>query len=114
MVMGKIYYERIGEGRPVICLHGNQENRTIFYELANALKDEYQMILIDKTISRQHAVILKGRKKDHYEIRDLGSTNGTWLKGIPVNTDHADSLEDGDVVGFAQKKYRFIVRKDVL
>ena len=73
-----------------------------------------QMILIDKTISRQHAVILKGRKKDHYEIRDLGSTNGTWLKGIPVNTDHADSLEDGDVVGFAQKKYRFIVRKDVL
>lgn len=45
-----IYYEVYGSGDPVICLHGNQENRRLFYPLKDDLK-EYQLILID---SRYH------------------------------------------------------------
>ena len=72
-----------------------------------------QMVLIDKTISRQHAVILQG-KKNSYRIKDLGSTNGTWMRGHPVNSAQPDELEEGCIVCFAQKKYRFIIHRDEL
>lgn len=45
--MGDIYYETVGTGMPVICLHGNGENHKIFNELAEDLKNDYQLILID-------------------------------------------------------------------
>ncbi len=72
-----------------------------------------QMVLIDKTISRQHAVILQG-KKNTWRIKDLGSTNGTWIRGVPVNSDLPDVLEEGVIISFAQKKYRFMVNHDSL
>jgi pimeloyl-ACP methyl ester carboxylesterase len=45
--MNDIYYETIGTGMPVICLHGNGESHKIFNELADDLKDSYRLILID-------------------------------------------------------------------
>lgn len=45
-----MYYEVIGEGYPIICLHGNGENHHIFDQLAVHLSS-YQLILID---SRNH------------------------------------------------------------
>ncbi|KRN50077.1 hypothetical protein IV49_GL000427 [Kandleria vitulina DSM 20405] len=87
MVMGKIYYERIGEGRPVICLHGNQENRTIFYELANALKDEYQMILID---SRYHG---KSVKEGELSLSQMSKDVMSVVNSL--------NLDEYDVIGFS-------------
>ena len=72
-----------------------------------------QMVLIDKTISRQHAVILQG-KKNTWRIKDLGSTNGTWIQGRPVHSDLPDLLEEGVIISFAQKKYRFMINRDTL
>ena len=46
-----IYYEVIGEGFPIVCLHGNGEDHHIFDELVKGLKDQYQLIVID---SRYH------------------------------------------------------------
>ena len=46
-----IYYEVIGEGFPIVCLHGNGEDHHIFDELVKGLKGQYQFILID---SRYH------------------------------------------------------------
>lgn len=51
-----INYEVYGKGPAVICLHGNQENRKIFYRLKDDLADHYQMILID---SRYHGKSIK-------------------------------------------------------
>ena len=87
MVMGKIYYECIGKGKPVICLHGNQENRTIFYELAEALKDEYQMILID---SRYH-----GKSVKEGELSLAQMSQDVMDIGDLLN------LGDYDVIGFS-------------
>ena len=72
-----------------------------------------QMVLIDKTISRQHAVILQG-KKNSFRIKDLGSTNGTWIRGVSVNSARPVELEEGCIICFAQKKYRFIIHRDDL
>lgn len=47
----KIYYEVIGEGFPIVLLHGNGEDHHIFDRLVEDLKKSYQLILID---SRYH------------------------------------------------------------
>lgn len=46
-----IYYEIIGEGFPLVLLHGNNEDHHVFDEAVKLLAKEYQCILID---SRYH------------------------------------------------------------
>ena len=40
------------------------------------------LALTDPTVSRNHAVVEE--KADGYLLRDLGSTNGTYLDGVKV------------------------------
>lgn len=47
----EIYYEIIGQGYPIVCLHGNGEDHHIFDEFVEVFSTHYQMILID---SRYH------------------------------------------------------------
>jgi len=46
-----IYYEETGTGYPVLLLHGNQENHTIFDDLVRDLKHDWRLVAID---SRWH------------------------------------------------------------
>lgn len=46
-----IYYKVVGSGYPIVLLHGNNENHHIFDETIEALKNDYQCVLID---SRYH------------------------------------------------------------
>ena len=43
----ELNYEVIGEGQPLIMLHGNREDHTIFKEAGEVLKQEYKIYLID-------------------------------------------------------------------
>lgn len=47
----ELYYERTGQGRPLIMLHGNGEDHTIFDEAVGALKENYTCYTVD---SRGH------------------------------------------------------------
>lgn len=47
----KIHYVRIGSGPPLVFLHGNGEDHRIFLVLANALKHDFTLYLVD---SRHH------------------------------------------------------------
>ena len=51
------------------------------------------LTLSGQLISRLHAEILY--KDDHFEVRDLGSANGTCVNGAPMNR---AVLTDGDLV----------------
>ena len=58
-------------------------------------------VIPDRQVSRHHAVI---KKTAHgYTIEDLGSKNGTFVNGKPIND--ATVLQDGDVIqlAFAQQ-----------
>jgi pimeloyl-ACP methyl ester carboxylesterase len=46
-----LYYHKIGSGKPLILLHGNQEDHHIFDELALELKEYFTLYIID---SRNH------------------------------------------------------------
>ena len=62
----KLFYEKSGEGRPLVMVHGNGEDHTIFDEAVRALKDEYCCYCLD---SRCH-----GQSEDTRELR----TTATW------------------------------------
>src|SRR3984957_17028389 len=53
--------------------------------------------VFDPTISRRHAELVAG--DDGVEVRDLGSSNGTYLNGARIETAR---LASGDVISFGK------------
>lgn len=67
----------------------------------------------DKTVSREHAVILEDIYEGDgqgYILRDMGSTNGTWLNWKKIKRGNQEQLEDGAVIRFAKKEYEFLIQ----
>jgi hypothetical protein len=64
--------------------------------------DEGEIVLVDPSVSRTHAVleVQRGRAV----VRDLESTNGTFVNGRRVRT---QILRDGDELRFGNTKMRF-------
>jgi len=65
----------------------------------------------DDLVSRQHARITRG-SGDSWLLRDLGSTNGTWITPVGgarrrVSGDHA--LEPGDQIEIGGSRFSFVV-----
>lgn len=73
--------------------------------------EQYRERLPDawRKLSRRHAVIaLKGGRVN---VEDLESSNGTYVSGVKLD-ERARQLADGDVVGFGDPKFSYIVRID--
>ncbi len=51
-------------------------------------------------VSRQHALISKDEVG--YKIKDLSSTNGTWLNETRLNANQPYTLQSGDIIRFGQ------------
>lgn len=72
-----------------------------------------QLEIQDKTISREHAIILENRYIDGgegYTIQDMDSTNGTWIDGKKMRKGGQAQLKDGAIIRFAQKEYKFLLQ----
>ncbi|MDH7602109.1 MAG: FHA domain-containing protein [Armatimonadota bacterium] len=67
-------------------------------------RDPANSLVLDKDqmISRRHAVLM--RQGETYVIQDLGSTNGTYVNGVRVQS---AVLNRGDVVQFGSSSFRF-------
>jgi diguanylate cyclase (GGDEF)-like protein len=68
-----------------------------------------EVVLVDEGISRQHARIV--RSGAHYEIEDLGSTNGTWVGNVRVTS--RMRLDDGSRVRCGDTLLRFALQDEV-
>ena len=69
-------------------------------------REDADVTLLDKTISRLHAKIIVG--DDHSVVlEDLGSTNGTQVNGERMAPNSARTLVDGDTVRFGSIRLRF-------
>jgi pSer/pThr/pTyr-binding forkhead associated (FHA) protein len=64
--------------------------------------EEGEIVLFDPSVSRVHAVVEV--RAGEAVVRDLGSTNGTYLNGRRVET---ESLRDGDELRFGNTRMRF-------
>ena len=63
--------------------------------------------LLDEGISREHALIIfdpDGSEGSHYLIKDLRSTNGTWVNGQEINS---AALRPGDRIQIGMTVFQF-------
>jgi hypothetical protein len=67
--------------------------------------DESEIVLVDASVSRAHAVLEITRGEA--VVRDLGSTNGTFLNGRRIERAR---LRDGDELRFGNTRMRFEAR----
>jgi len=63
-----------------------------------------QVVIDDKFFSRCHAVIV--HEDEGWLLRDLDSTNGTWVNGTAARTCH---LKDGDIIEIGKHRLVFVV-----
>lgn len=61
------------------------------------------VVIADRRASRRHAEVC--RKEEGFILRDLDSTNGTWLNGRRLNTPML--LHDGDLIEIAAARFTF-------
>ncbi len=92
----------------LICLSGPNMGKE--YELSEEVTGvgraaTAQIVLADGFASRQHAEIYF--VDNGYQIRDLGSKNGVYVRGERLEADGRVWLNDGDEVQFASTRFRF-------
>lgn len=95
-----LYYEKTGEGKPVILLHGNGETHKIFDALIPKLARRYEVYAID---SRGH-----GQSADamdlHYE--DMAEDVAEFARALDLRSPALYGFSDGGIVGLlAASKY---------
>jgi hypothetical protein len=111
MPLGAIAVDAIGAPRPAsYSLHtvkGVPPNGV--YSLAGRVRigrsEEGEIVLVDPSVSRAHAVVEAGSRGAI--VRDLDSTNGTYLNGRRIES---EPLRDGDELRFGNTIMRFEVR----
>lgn len=64
--------------------------------------DNADLCIDSGRVSREHAVISRQGKK--YRVKDLGSTNGTFVNGERIEE---EQLNDGDQLVFAEEEFTF-------
>ena len=66
---------------------------------------ENDLLMMDFAISRAHALVeIRG---DGYFLKDLGSSNGTFINGQLID-DRGTLLADGDTIRFARYEFQFL------
>ena len=64
------------------------------------------VVLTDPSVSRVHARIYKG-EDGSIEVRDLNSTNGTWINGVRLSPNEKARVQRGDEVRFGGVEYEY-------
>lgn len=87
-----INYEVYGKGKPLILLHGNQEDLHIFDCLIKSLQDSYQIYALD---SRNH-----GKSSKHIDISYdvMASDLFEFIKALNINKPTLLGFSDGGVI----------------
>ena len=89
----KIYYEIIGKGRPLIMMHGNGEDHTIFDVAAGKLREKYKVYLID---TRGHG---KSDKVEEYHYKDMADDMIAFMRMLNLSDVIFYGFSDGGIVG---------------
>lgn len=89
----ELYYEVIGSGDPLIMVHGNSENHTIFKEAAEVLKDHYTCYLVD---TRSHG---KSTKVKRLHYHDMAEDYVEFIKALGLTNVTFFGFSDGGILG---------------
>lgn len=86
------YYETYGEGTPLLLLHGNGEDHSIFYRSADILQAKYTVYLLD---SRNHGQSSQVETL-HYE--DMAEDVVSFIKALQLGRPIICGFSDGGII----------------
>ena len=89
----ELYYEKVGAGRPLLLVHGNGEDHSIFNEAVKALKKDFCCYAVD---SRSHGRSTRV-KTLHYE--DMADDMIALMEALDLRDVLFYGFSDGGVVG---------------
>lgn len=89
----RLYYEKTGQGRPLVMVHGNGEDHTIFDEAVRELRGEYTCYCLD---SRCH-----GNSTDTAELhyRDMATDVILFIRALGLQDVIFYGFSDGGIIG---------------
>ncbi len=69
-------------------------------------RPDFDLMLASKRVSQTHAELFAAEGSDALWIRDLGSTNGTFVNGERIHAAHP--LNEGDIIHLAELELRLV------
>ncbi len=88
-----IFYEKMGQGEPLILLHGNGETHEIFAEAAEKLAEKYTVYLPD---TRGHG---RSGKVAEYRYEDMARDVYCFIKVMGLEQPTVYGFSDGGITG---------------
>lgn len=88
-----IFYEKTGQGKPIILLHGNGEDHTIFDVLIRQLAADHTVYAID---SRDHG---KSGKVRQLNYSDMMEDVASFIRDLKIDRPILYGFSDGAIIG---------------
>lgn len=85
-------YEKVGSGQPIILLHGNGEDLSIFKELSEKLKDNYELFLVD---SRNHG---KSDRDEDVSYEAMVEDIKEFIDKLNIQKPYVIGFSDGGII----------------
>ena len=96
----ELYYEVLGEGEPLILVHGNSEDHTIFDTASETLSKNFTCYLLD---SRGHG---NSTKTNNLDYRTMAEDIYAFINELKLEGCSYYGLADGGIIGLiAASKY---------
>lgn len=89
----RLFYEKMGQGEPLIMVHGNEENHRIFDNAAELLKKHYTLYLVD---SRGHG---QSDRVDEYHYQDMCDDMVEFIQQLHLKDVTYMGSSDGAIIG---------------
>lgn len=89
----ELFYEKTGSGSPVILLHGNGEDHSIFDKLSDKLKNDFTIYAID---SRNHG---ESSKTDDYAYTTMARDIYEFIQELGLGKVNLLGFSDGAIIG---------------
>ena len=105
----KLFYKKTGQGKPIILLHGNGEDHTIFDVLTKRLSENYTVYAID---SRDHG---KSGKVKVLNYSDMMEDTAAFIRDLNIQQPILYGFSDGGIIGLLLAiKYPDILSKLII
>ncbi len=88
-----LYYEKTGEGQPILLLHGNGEDHQIFDVLTKQLSNDYSVYAID---SRGHGQSTRVKELDY---RSMAEDIVKFIRSLGLVKPILYGFSDGGIIG---------------
>ena len=105
----ELYYEKTGDGPPVILLHGNSEDHTIFDVLTKQLSPNYTVYAID---SRGHG---QSSEVKNLEYESMMEDVAAFICEMKIKTPVLYGFSDGGIIGILLAvKYPMLISRLII